>query len=121
MSSASTRPVGWPTSVYAVADFGSDDTAGTSTCEAAAVSDPYVAERPSGAHTAGSWVLSVLAGTFHCCAAAVTRRARAAAASWRTGSHRLRTEVEPPVDCAVPRSCRALDSGTSTSARRASN
>ena len=48
------------------------------------------------------------------------RRARASAAIERTGSHSERTEEDPPVDWAVPRSCRASSNGTSTSVRRAS-
>ena len=120
MLRASIRGVAVPMSLYSDAGFGSVDTAGWSTWAAASVSDPYVAERPSGAQTAVSRVVRESADTFHRSAAAVTSRARASAAIERTGSHSERTEDDPPVDCAVPRSWRASSSGASTSTRRAS-
>ena len=120
MLRASTRGVDLPMRRYSEEGFGSLDTAGTTTSAAASVSDPYVAERPSGAHTAVFRVLKELAGKPHRFAAAVTSRARASAAIERTGSHSARTDDDPPVDCAVPRSWRASSNGTSTSTRRAS-
>src|SRR4029453_9214961 len=120
MLRASIRGVEVPMRRYSDEGFGSVDTAGWSTLAAASVSDPYVAVRPSGAHTAVSRVVRELAGKSHCFAAAVTSRARASAAIARTGSHNERTEDDPPVDCAVPMSWRASSKGTSTSARRAS-
>ena len=120
MLRASILVVAVPMRRYSDADFGSVDTAGTVTLAAASVSDPYVAERPSGAQTLVSRVVRSRAGRFHFSAAAVTSRARASAAIERTGSHSERTEDEPPVDCAVPMSCRASSNGASTSTRRAS-
>src|SRR5215207_9779205 len=120
MLRASIRVVDVPMRRYCDAGFGSVDTAGSSSWAAASVSDPYVAERPSGAQTAVSRVVKESAGKSHRSAAAVTRRARACAAIERTGSHSERTEDDPPVDCAVPRSWRASSSGASTSTRRAS-
>src|SRR5688500_19506249 len=81
------------------------------------VSEPYVAERPSGAQTAMSRVLKELAGKSHRSAAAVASRARASAAIERTGSHSARTEDDPPVDCAGPRSWRAASNGDRKSTR----
>ena len=59
---------------------------GTATAAASADNDPNVAERPSGATTRVLRVTSVSAGTLHRFAAAVTRRARATAATVRSGS-----------------------------------
>src|SRR5215213_6376751 len=73
MLRASMRVVAVPMRRYCEEDFGSVDTAGRSTLAAASVSDPYVAERPSGAQTAVSRVVKVRAGKSHRSAAAVIR------------------------------------------------
>src|SRR6185437_12074271 len=80
MLRASIRGVEVPMRRYSDDGFGSVGTAGSSTWAAASVSDPYEAERPSGAQTAVSRVVREFAGKSHRFAAAMMSRARASAA-----------------------------------------
>src|ERR1700751_5635932 len=97
MARASNRVVGCPMIVNALGSFGAGDTAGTVTCAAAAESDPYDALRPSRVNTVESRVVGVEASPGNRFAAAVTRRARAAAATVRIGAYSACTEFDPPV------------------------
>lgn len=119
MSRASIRPVGRPITLCLDAGLGLLDTSGRWIRAAAAVSDPKVAVRPSGATTIVSRVRRLRAGRCQRRAAAVTSRARAVAASARAGPYRERTELEPPVYW-FPL-VRASARGMSTSTSRASS